>query len=55
MDNAFVLQVVTVIATAGAMYGAIRGDIKALHEKATRAQKTGDEAHRRLDAHLEKH
>lgn len=55
LSNELLLQIVTMIATGGAMYGAIRSDMRALHEKVSTAQKTGDAAHARLDAHIDKH
>ena len=35
--------------TAGAVYGAIRGDIKHLHHAAANAQRDADKAHERID------
>lgn len=43
-------QVLTAVATGSAVYGGIRADIKALREKADRAQHTADTAHKRIDA-----
>ncbi len=48
-----VITIMGMIFTAGAIYGAIRAEIRSGHEKAERAQKTADEAHARLDKHLE--
>lgn len=40
------------IFTAGAIYGAIRGDIKGANEKAKDAHESAAEAHQRIDALL---
>lgn len=45
-----VSQVLTAVATGGAVYGGIRADIKSLRDKADRAQNTADTAHKRLDS-----
>lgn len=44
LDNIFGL-----ILTAGAVYGAIRQDLKNIHEKVQDAKESSDEAHRRID------
>lgn len=54
MEPGLIVQIVTVIATGGAMYGAIKSDLKSLHEKVASAQKTADMAHQRLDNHIDK-
>lgn len=46
----WVLQLAGLVFGAGATYGAIRGDLKALHEKAGAAVAAAESAHRRLDA-----
>jgi hypothetical protein len=43
-------QVLTAVATGSGVYVGIRADIKALREKADRAQQTADTAHKRIDA-----
>ncbi|WP_156481297.1 hypothetical protein [Herbaspirillum rubrisubalbicans] len=43
-------QVLTALATGSGVYAGIRADIKALREKADRAQNTADTAHKRIDA-----
>lgn len=45
-------DVLIVIMTAGAVYGAIRQDLKNIHEKIARAQAVADEAHKRIDSFL---
>ncbi|AKN65865.1 hypothetical protein RC55_07200 [Herbaspirillum seropedicae] len=45
-------QVLTAVATGSGVYAGIRADIKALREKADRAQKTADTAHKRIDTIL---
>lgn len=48
----WVLQLAGYLAAAGAAYGAIRADLKALHERAQMAQESASEAHRRIDEHV---
>ncbi len=45
-------QVLTAVATGSGVYAGIRADIKALRDKADRAQKTADTAHKRIDTIL---
>jgi len=45
-----VSQALTAVATGFGVYGGIRADIKALRDKADRAQKTADTAHKRIDS-----
>lgn len=54
MTLEFVTEIAGIIFTAGGVYGAIRADLKMLHFKADEAKKEADEAHRRLDLHLQK-
>ena len=49
LDNIFGL-----VLTAGAVYGAIRTDIKNIHEKINDIKDSSDEAHKRIDALLMK-
>jgi hypothetical protein len=49
-----VSQVLAAIATGGGVYGGIRADMKALREKADRALKTADSAHKRIDTILDR-
>ena len=49
----FLLQLVVVIATAGSVYGAIKGDLRVMHEKikaqADRISRLENTHHRRVD------
>ena len=38
---------------AAAIWGGIRADLKAMHERLNNVQKIADDAHARLDRHLE--
>lgn len=48
------LQIVMALVSGGAVYGGIRADLKAMHERIKAAQDAASEAHRRLDAHIDK-
>lgn len=55
MDNIdLVLKIGTMILTAGVVYGAIRNDIKNIHEQIQRHEKDIDKAHTRIDELLMK-
>lgn len=54
MTLEFLMNVVALIAGAGAVYGGIRADIKAMHERITGAQAEAERANRRIDQHLDK-
>lgn len=54
MNNELILQIGGMLLTAGAIYGGIRAEIRGAHAKAEEAKKSADEAHLRLDRHLEK-
>ena len=45
----WVFQLLTAGAGAAGVYAAIRADLARLHEKATQAGKSADEAHQRID------
>jgi hypothetical protein len=45
-------NVVVMLLSAGAVYGAIRMDIKNIHEKIHDVQESTNEAHKRIDAIL---
>jgi hypothetical protein len=47
-------NVVVMLLSAGAVYGAIRSDIKNIHEKINDVQDSSNEAHKRIDALLMK-
>lgn len=57
MDYSFlhIDNMVVMILSAGAVYGAIRSDIKNIHEQIQRMETGIDAAHRRLDDILMKH
>jgi hypothetical protein len=42
-------QIVSLLLTAGAVYGAIRSDIKGIHQRITDIKASSDDAHKRLD------
>lgn len=46
----WMFQLAGYLVAGGAAYGAIRADLKALHEKAHMAHESAAEAHRRLDS-----
>ena len=45
----WLIQLAGMLFAAGAVYGAIKGDLKALHESVRDAKATANEAHRRID------
>lgn len=54
MNPEFLYQLMAGIMMAGAVYGGIRADIKAMHERITGAQAAADRANKRIDQHLDK-
>ena len=52
-DGSLLLQVVTILIAAGAVYGGIRSDLKSTREKAEEAASAARRAHERLDAHIQ--
>lgn len=48
------LQVVYALLGAGAVYGGIRADLKAMHGRIESAEKSAAQCHARLDSHLER-
>jgi len=48
-DGGLLLQLVTVLIAAGAVYGGIRGDLKSIHEHLRRVERAAEKAHDRLD------
>lgn len=48
------MNILVTIFMAGAVYGGIRADIKAMHERITGAQAEAERANRRIDQHLDK-
>ena len=49
MTPEFIQQAVMLLISAGAVYGGIRADIKAIHERIATAEKAIDKAHDRID------
>lgn len=49
MDLGFFYQLVVGLIMAGAVYGGIRSDIKAIHEGLKDAREAAKEAHQRID------
>jgi len=47
-------NIVVMLLSAGAVYGAIRSDIKNIHEKINDVQESSNAAHQRIDAILMK-
>lgn len=52
--NPDLLQLVYALIGAGAVYGGIRADIRAMHERIKTAEESAKAAHSRLDIHLDK-
>jgi len=48
-----IMWIVGQIVVAAAIWGGIRADIKAMHSRIDHIQTVADEAHRRIDNHLE--
>ena len=49
MTPELIYQLLTALVLAGATYGGIRADIKAIHERLKDVKETSDEAHQRID------
>jgi outer membrane murein-binding lipoprotein Lpp len=49
------MQLAGYLVAGGMAYGAIRADLKALHEKAQAAHEAAARAHTRMDDHIDKH
>ena len=50
----FAVQLLTILATGAAIYGGIRADLKAMHERLGRAEADIDHARTRMDNHIER-
>lgn len=50
----FAVQLFTILATGAAIYGGIRADLKAMHERLGRAEAGIDQARERMDNHIER-
>lgn len=48
-DGSLWLELATVLIAAGAVYGGIRGDLRAMHERIALAEKVASKAHDRID------
>lgn len=48
-DGSVMLQIVAALIAAGAVYGGIRSDLKAIHEQMMRIEQMAVKAHDRLD------
>jgi outer membrane murein-binding lipoprotein Lpp len=55
MPNDLIIQSLIALASAGAVYGGIRADLKAHAEGIKAAAEAAKAAHHRIDNHLEKH
>jgi hypothetical protein len=53
MTPEWLLHIGGMIFTAGAIYGALRGDIKAIHERLTQAKESAEKALDRIERHVE--
>lgn len=51
----WLLQLGGIVFTAGAIYGAIRGDLKSIAKDAEGAKNSATHAHRRIDDHIDRH
>lgn len=49
VDDGLLWQMVTGLILAGAVYGGIRSDLRAMHENLRRIEKMAERAHHRLD------
>lgn len=54
MSGELVSQVLIGLFSAGAVYGGIRSDLRAMHEKISSTQKAVEAAHMRLDNHIDR-
>jgi hypothetical protein len=53
LSNELIAPLVTALASASAVYGGIRMDLRSIHAKIEAVTDNADEAHRRLDRHLD--
>lgn len=54
-DPNILLWVVGQIVTAAAIWGGIRSDIRNIRTQVEAAQEAANDAHKRMDSHLERH
>lgn len=52
MTPELIYQLLAGLFLAGAVYGGIRADLRAMHQQIIAAEKSADKAHDRLDNHL---
>lgn len=50
----YLIQGIGILAGCGAIYGGIRADLKSMHERIKLNEQGVSDAHRRLDAHIER-
>jgi hypothetical protein len=50
----FAVQLLTLLATGAAIYGGIRADLRAMHQRLGRAEHDITEARMRMDNHIER-
>lgn len=50
----FAYQIGIALLSGGAVYGGIRADLRAMHERIKQAQDTAERANARLDNHIDK-
>lgn len=55
MTMEMIYQIALALIAAGAVYGGIRADIKAMHQRIAGNEAAAQEAHRRMDRHIEYH
>lgn len=50
----FLVQLLVMLASGGAIYGGIRSDLKAMHERIRANENSIEEARKRMDNHLDR-
>jgi hypothetical protein len=48
-DGGLIFQVAGILVAAGAVYGGIRNDLRGMHERQDRLERSIDKAHERID------
>lgn len=54
MDSNLIAWIVGQIVVAAAIWGGIRADIRSIHSRVERVEKTASDAHERLDRHIDR-
>lgn len=54
MPSDLIYQIMMALISGGAVYGGIRADLRAMHERIKAAHDAAVEVHRRLDNHIDK-